>query len=138
MDSAIEAKLFYYPIIIKEVYLDTFGHMNNAVYLTLFEEARWELITKNGYGVNKIKETGLGPTIMEINIKYLKELRLRDEIVIQTRLLSYQNKMGKLKQDMVRANEVCCSAEFTFGLFSLKERKLVLPTAEWLIAIGKE
>ncbi len=134
----MKVKLFSYPIIIKEVYLDTFGHMNNAVYLTLFEEARWEFITQNGYGLNKIKETGLGPTIMEINIKYLRELRLRDEIVIETRLLSYRNKIGKLKQDMVRANEVCCTAEITFGLFSLKERKLVLPTAEWLKAIGKE
>ena len=50
MDSTI----FSYPLIIKEMDLDTFGHVNNARYLTLFEDARWDLITKNGYGLKKI------------------------------------------------------------------------------------
>src|SRR6516162_4093133 len=121
MTMNMQTKVDKYPIIIKEVYLDTFGHMNNAVYLTLFEEARWELITKNGYGVSKIIETGLGPTIIEINLKYLKELRLRDEVIIESRLISYESKIGRIRQDMVRAGQVCCSGEFVFGLFNLKE-----------------
>ena len=46
--------VFTYPVTIKEVYLDTFGHMNNAMYLTLFEEARWEFITQRGFGLKTI------------------------------------------------------------------------------------
>lgn len=132
------SKLFSYPLIIKESYLDTFGHVNNAMYLTLFEEARWDLITKNGFGLEKIQETGLGPTILEIKMVFLKELRLRDQINIETQLLSYERKVGKLSQKMLRDGEVCCQAEFVFGLFDLKERKLVLPTDEWLRSIGVE
>jgi len=132
----MEAKKFSYPVLIKEIYLDTFGHVNNAMYLTLFEEARWELIAGNGYGVKKIKETGLGPVILEIKLCYLKELRLREEIIIETQMISYEEKIGKLMQKMVRAGEVCCTAEFVFGLFDLRQRKLVLPTEEWLRAIG--
>ena len=130
------AVLFSYPITIREQHLDTFGHVNNATYLTLFEEARWELITQNGYGLSYIRETGLGPTILEINIKFMKELRLRQEIAIKSQMLSYEGKVGKLIQTMVRNNESCCVAEFTVGLFSVQERKLVLPTPEWLKAIG--
>ena len=63
-------KVFYYPILVKEIYLDTFGHMNNATYLTLFEEARWDILTKNGYGLQKIQETGLGPTILELKVTF--------------------------------------------------------------------
>lgn len=110
--------------------------MNNATYFVLFEEARWELITKNGYGLKKIKETGLGPTILEIKLRFLKELRLNEKIIIETQLLFYKNKIGKLLQKMIRNDEVCCEAEFTIGLFSLSVRKLVLPTKEWLFAIG--
>jgi thioesterase III len=131
-------KAFLYPVIIKEIYLDVFGHMNNAVYLTLFEEARWDLITKNGYGLKKVLETGLGPTILEIRMVYLKELRVREEIAIESSLISYEKKIGKLMQKMIRAGEVCCTAEITFGLFNIKERKLVLPTSEWLKAVGVE
>jgi acyl-CoA thioester hydrolase len=134
--TGMQTSTFKYPIIIKEVYLDTFGHMNNAIYLTLFEEARWEFITQNGYGVSKIKETGLGPTIIEVTLKYLKELRLREEVIIESQLISYEKKIGKIRQNMIRAGELCCSAEFVFGLFNLKKRKLILPTHDWLKAVG--
>lgn len=129
-------KKFFYPILIKESHLDTFGHVNNAEYLRLFEEARWDLVTQNGYGIDKIKETGLGPTILQINLRFIKEIRLRENITIETQIISYKNKIGKLGQKMVRNDEVCCEAEFTIGLFDTKERKLVLPTPAWLHAVG--
>src|SRR5690348_2317482 len=125
-----------YPVTIIESYLDVFGHMNNVTYLLLFEEARWELITQNGYGLKKIQESGLGPTILELSVRFLKELRLRDKITIETQLLSYKKKIGRLSQKMLLNGEVCCKAEFVIGLFSLTERKLVLPTPEWLHALG--
>jgi thioesterase-3 len=134
--SSLNIKTLTYSLIIKEQHLDTFGHVNNATYLTLLEEARWELITQNGYSLSYIRETGLGPTILEINIKFIKELRLRQEIIIESKMLSYEGKIGKIVQTMLRNDEVCCVAEFTIGLFSVKERKLVLPTPEWLKAIG--
>ena len=130
------ATTFNYSLIIRESHLDTFGHVNNATYLSILEEARWELITQNGYGLSYIRETGLGPTILEINIKFIKELRLREEIIIESRMISYEGKIGKIVQKMLRNGEECCIAEFTVGLFSVKERKLVLPTPEWLKAIG--
>ncbi len=129
-------KIFTYPLTIKETDLDVFAHVNNAQYLTLFEEARWDLITKNGYGLEKILETGLGPVILEINLRFSKELRLRDEIIIESTMLSYTRKIGKLAQKMLRKGEICCSGEFTIGLFNLKERKLIDPNEDWLKAVG--
>lgn len=127
-----------YSLVIKETHLDVYGHVNNATYLTLFEEARWEWVTKNGYGFQKIKETGLGPVILEINMRFLKELRLREKIKIETKTVSYKRKIGKLVQTMKRGKEICCIAEFLIGLFDLNERTLVLPTPDWLAAIGLE
>lgn len=129
--------LFTHPYIILERHLDTFGHVNNATYLQILEEARWEFITARGFGMKKIKDTGLGPTILECNIKFMKELRLRQNIVIETQTQSYDRKIGVLKQVMRNeAGEVCAEAIFTIGLFDTKERKLVLPTPEWLYAVG--
>lgn len=127
--------IYNYPILIRENYLDVYGHVNNAAYLTLFEEARWEMITKKGYGLKKIMETGIGPVILEIKMRFLKELRVRDQVNIQTQMVSYDKKIGLLKQQMVRGEEICCTAEFVLGLFNLKERKLILPTEDWLKAL---
>ena len=130
------AQVYTYSLLIKENHLDTFGHVNNATYLSLLEEARWELITAAGYGLDVIRRTGLGPTILKITIQYLKELRLRETIVIETQMISYRGKTGTMLQRILRNGEVCCVAEFVMGLFSTTERRLVLPTPEWLEAIG--
>ena len=46
--------------------IDAFGHVNNAVYLTLFEEARWEFVTNRGYGLKQIQEKQQGPVILAV------------------------------------------------------------------------
>lgn len=131
-------KIFYYPVAIQENHLDAFGHMNNATYLQLFEEARWDILNKNGFGLDKIMASGLGPTVLEVKVSFLKELFAGQEIIIESKILFYKNKIGKMSQKMMLGDKVCSDAEFTIGLFSLSERKLVLPTKEWLSALGIE
>lgn len=128
--------LFRYPVTIKEAHLDTFGHVNNAVYLALLEEARWDLLNQGDFGVKKIQATGIGPTILEIKIQFLRELHLHDKITIETKMLSYKKKIGILSHRIMRGDQICCEAEYIMALFSLKERKLINPTPEWLQAIG--
>lgn len=125
-----------YPLTIKEFHLDTFGHVNNATYLQIYEEARWELITTKGYGLDKIRKSGQGPIILEINLKFLKELRLRENIIIHTQSLGYQGKIGKLKQWITDSKgNICSEVEMVLGLFDTIERKLIEPTEDWLNAV---
>ena len=50
------AKVSEYKILIREHHVDSYGHVNNATYLSLYEEARWEVITPEGFGfVDKIR-----------------------------------------------------------------------------------
>lgn len=126
-----------YKVLIRESHLDTFGHVNNAVYLTLFEEARWEFISNNGYGLKKIQAARQGPVILDVTVKFLKELRLREEITIRSQTVNYQGKVGQIKQVMLKPDgSIACEALFTFGLFDLAERRLIEPTDEWKKAIG--
>ncbi len=126
-----------YPLTILESHLDTFEHVNNAVYLVLFEEARWDLITNNGYGIEKIKETGLSPIILAVNVRFKKELKLRQKISIDTQLHSYDKKIAVIHQKIKDEKDIIyCTAEFTAGLFDTRKRKLVSPTQEWMRALG--
>lgn len=126
-----------YEMVIREHHLDTFGHVNNAVYLQILEEARWELLTQNKFGMSQIKATGIGPTILEITIKYLRELRLREKITIESQVISYPSKIGLMKQRIFNEqNNVCCDVDLKFGLFDLNQRKLIVPTSDWWAALG--
>ncbi len=126
-----------YPLMIRESHIDTFGHVNNATYLQIMEEARWQMITEQGYGLDKVRESQQGPVILEVNLKFLRELRLRENITIQTELLEYKGKIGRLRQTVINENnDLAADATFTFGLFDLKARKLVEPTEAWKKAVG--
>lgn len=129
--------VFSYDLLIIESHLDTFGHVNNAVYLNIYEEARWDLITRNGYGLKKVQQAKQGPVILEVNLKFQKELTLREKIKITTQLISYNGKIGQLEQKMIKEDgSVASTAIFTFALFDTAARKLIEPTADWKNAIG--
>jgi thioesterase III len=128
-----------YDFVVQEVHLDSFGHMNNAVYLVLFEEARWDFITRRGYGYQKIHELKVGPTILEINMNFKRELRLRQKITIESKVVSYEGKVGVLLQEMKNeSGELCTSMSMKIGLFDMTLRKLITPTPAWLKAVGLE
>jgi YbgC/YbaW family acyl-CoA thioester hydrolase len=126
-----------YRVQILEHHLDTFGHVNNAVYLELFEEARWDIVTSRGYGLDKVHETKIGPTILGVNLQFRREIKNREWITIRSTVTQDQGKIATLRQVMVNdKGEEACIADFTIGLFDLNQRRLILPTPEWRRAIG--
>jgi acyl-CoA thioester hydrolase len=138
MPKSNQWKIYEYPLTIREHHLDSFGHVNNAVYLELFEEARWEIITQNGYGYQRVHELKVGPVILELQMQFKRELSLRKNIIIRTQVLSQEDKIGVLVQEMLDdKGQVCCHAEFKVALFDMKARRIVPPTEDWLRAIGK-
>jgi YbgC/YbaW family acyl-CoA thioester hydrolase len=133
----MEFEAIDYALTIKENHLDTFGHVNNATYLQLFEEARWEVITPRGFGMKEIMKSGLGPTLLEVKLQWKKELRNRERITIRTQVTSAQGKIQMLRQTMLNEKgEEACVADFVVGLFDVKARKLIDPTPEWKKALG--
>jgi YbgC/YbaW family acyl-CoA thioester hydrolase len=128
-----------YKLTIKESNVDSYGHLNNANYLMLFEEARWEMVTPKGFGFSQVHEMKQGPVLLEVNLKFYKEILLREEITIETELISYKGKIGQLVQRMVKSDGVvACEAQMTFGLFDMNLRKLIEPTTEWKKALNME
>lgn len=128
-----------YQIIIKEHHLDTFGHVNNATYLEIFEEARWEMITSRGWGLKEIQKSQIGPVILELSMQFLKEIRLRQVIKIETHVTKYEGKVGEIEQLMKFENgDVACRLVLKVGLFDLKARKLLQPTPEWFESLGQK
>jgi acyl-CoA thioester hydrolase len=126
-------------IVISEAHLDSFGHLNHARYLEILEQARWDLITERGFGIDVIRRTQTGPVILEVTIKYVRELGPREPVVIRTELVAYAGKVGSVRQQMLKADgELACEAIFTFGLFDMARRKLIDPTPAWQYALGMD
>ncbi|MDD9950240.1 MAG: thioesterase family protein [Zetaproteobacteria bacterium] len=119
-------------------FVDALGHVNNAKVLTLLEMARWDVVGAHGFTPETIQQLGVAPVILEIHIRYLKEMLAGQEIAIRSQLLSYDKKIGKLAQTITRTEDGVQTADavVTFGLFDLQARKLVAPTEEWMSALS--
>lgn len=117
---------------IYETFLDLYGHVNNAKYLELYEQARWDWLDEAGLSRGLIERSGLGPVILQAEITYRRELKARTTISIRTWVASYEGKIFKIQQEMrLEDDHVASTAVFTGGLMDLKARKLVEPTAAW-------
>ncbi|MCX6267247.1 MAG: acyl-CoA thioesterase [Bacteroidetes bacterium] len=63
--------------------LDSYNHINNAVYLNYFEHARWEFFKQlNMYGI--LKEKNRLPVVTDVHIRYQREIKLFDELEIES------------------------------------------------------
>ncbi len=132
-------KKFEYKVLIKESHLDSFGHVNNAAYLSLFEEARWDFITNGGYGLEAIQARQKGPVVLEANLRFKRELKNREQIRIESFTESFSGKIMRMTQRMIKeGGEIACEAAFVFGFMDLEKRKLIEPPEDWKEAVGVE
>lgn len=130
--------IFEYETLIREMHLDSFGHVNNAVYVQLYEEARWDFITKMGFDLNYIQKQQQGPVILDLSVRFKRELKNREKIRITSQTIEVVNpRIMILEQTIYNGNgKVSSEAKFTVGFFDMRERKLINASAEWLKAIG--
>lgn len=63
--------------------LDSYGHVNNAVYINYLEQARWEILKKDEV-LKSLYHKNLLLVVTETNIRYMRELKLFDKIEIET------------------------------------------------------
>jgi len=80
-DVVIWGKQFITRMEVRGYELDSFGHVNNAVYLNYLEQARWELVKEVGL-LAEMKEKSLFAVVTSLTIKYIRELKLFDNIEI--------------------------------------------------------
>lgn len=65
--------------------LDSFAHVNHAVYLNYFEHARFAALTEGGFPPSRLAERGEGVHVVRIEVDFRKELRLGEEVEVRTR-----------------------------------------------------
>lgn len=88
---------------IRFVDLDLFGHVNNAHYLTYFEQARvkyFDDIVGWKYALSK-----QGIILARVEVNYVMPVLLRDEVLVQTRCSRIGNKSFDLDYRLVKVEK---------------------------------
>ncbi len=121
---------------ILENHLDTFAHVNNATYLELYEMARWAYVRQFDITLESIHRDKVGPVILEVNLKFRRELKNQDRIKISMKCLSYENKMGKIEQKIFNLDDkIMSEALFHFAIWDFSQRKIITAPENWTRAL---
>ena len=75
--------MFEYHLKAKGYELDSYNHVNNAVYLNYMEQARWEIMRDQKL-LDKLLSSGKKLVVTEVHVKYIREIKLFDEIAVLT------------------------------------------------------
>ena len=130
-------KVFEYSVIVREHNLDTLGHLNNASYLQLFEEARWDFSNKGGFGLDWVLSNKQSPIVLKAEMSFRKEVLNREALLIKSEFEGFKNSLiGSFKQKMIKSNKKGASIlSIDVGFMDLKERKLMNFPKNWVYMV---
>ena len=88
---------------------DIYGHLNNANYLHLYEEARSVVLEKLGFSIKNLKEIGIHIYLININLKFKKAIEIEDRITIKTTLRKHSRVKAVWIQKIYNSENKLCN-----------------------------
>ncbi|MFC1733223.1 acyl-CoA thioesterase [candidate division KSB1 bacterium] len=120
-------KIFKYHFQVNGYELDSFGHVNNAVYLNYLEQSRWEIVQKMGL-LDFFKETNSFLVVVETYIKYINELSIFDKAFVETKMYR-KGFFIEFRQNIFKASSKKISKAIVKCLFVDQQRNPIdIPT----------
>lgn len=103
--------------------LDVLGHLNNGVYFSLMDLGRLDLMIRSG-AWPKLQERGYYPVMGNETITFRKSLMPRQQYVLESRIVGYDDRAVYVEQRFVVEGEIYASA-MTRGRFLKKSGGVV-------------
>lgn len=121
------------PVTIRFSDLDLFGHVNNAVYLTYFEEARVKYFDEVvGYDYDWSKE---GVILARFEVDFILPVLFKDEVFIRTHCCRIGTKSFDLAYELFRIKDqkeiLLASATSVMVMYDYSAKKSILLSEEW-------
>ena len=108
--------------------LDSYSHVNNAVYLNYLEYARMEFLKRIGFDFKALTEEGYMLYVSHVDIKYKASARLGDKLFIEVEHTKLRKLSGVFHQ-IIRneKGDVCAEADVAWGCVNKEGRPTKMP-----------
>jgi acyl-CoA thioester hydrolase len=117
--------------------IDAMGHVNNAVFFTLFEEGRKAFLEQVFHIVNPADYPFI---LARLSCDYLKPVKLEDSVAVHVWIGEVGKKSFNFKYNIVDRDDgesIYAAGESTMVLFDYKENKTVPISSEVLEKLAK-
>lgn len=118
--------------------LDINRHMNNGVYFSIMDVARFDMLVRNGVWAI-MRERGWYPVVASETITFRKSLNLWQRFTIESRILGFDEKAVYVEQRFVRPGPDGVPEVFAQGFIRgrfLRKTGGIVPVPELIEAFG--
>jgi acyl-CoA thioester hydrolase len=124
---------FFHPTEVRYGDLDPQGHVNNAKYLTYFEQARVYHFMKMGLFSKDQSFMEIGVIVADIHITYHAPTHYGDKIKVGSKVAKIGNKSLMVEQCVMDAEtgKVMASGEVILVTFDYKSMKTIPVPEDW-------
>jgi acyl-CoA thioester hydrolase len=124
---------FYHPIEVRYGDLDPQGHVNNAKFLTYFEQARLAYWIQLGIFTTDQSFMELGIILADVHITYLAPVYYGQNIRVGVRVANLGNKSMTWEQNIIDADtdKELAKGEVVVVAYDYKEEKTISIPQEW-------
>jgi acyl-CoA thioester hydrolase len=131
--------VFSVRVTVRGYELDTQGHLNWAEYLHYAEHARWQCLAAAGITQDKLIASGFGPVVLDVSLKFRRELRGGDDVDVTCAFVFDGGKTFGGVQEFRRTDaRLAASLTSTTGLLDLRERRLIDDPGKHLRALATD
>ena len=120
--------------------LDVLNHMNNGVYFSIMDVARFEMLARNGV-MRLMKEHGWYAVVASETMTFRKSLNPWDRFSIESRIVGHDDKAVYMEQRFVRPDASGAPEIYATGYVRarfLRRAGGTVPMAELVEAFGVE
>ena len=89
---------------------DVYGHLNNAIYLQIFEAARCEALVNMQMPLSKLKNEGIMMFVVRAEIDYKKGIMLDEEILVKSQIQKHDKLSVMWSQEIYNSGKTLCSS----------------------------
>jgi acyl-CoA thioester hydrolase len=124
---------FYHPVEVRYGDLDPQGHVNNAKYLTYFEQARIQYMIELGLFTKDQSFMEIGVIIADVHISYFEPIYFGQNIKVGVHAANLGNKSMTWEQNILDADsgKELARGEVVIVTYDYKEEKTIPIPQEW-------
>ena len=106
---------------------DSYGHVNNAIYLNYLEYARIQLLEQLPVPYDELRRRGIGFVVTKICIDYRMQVASGVTLRIETRTISKERVRVVFQQNIYRDDQLVAEAEVTWACINDKGMPIRIP-----------
>ena len=109
--------------------LDSYGHVNNAIYLNYLEYARGEYLLQRGLSLAHFKKWGAFPRVIGVKMEYKSPAFAEDVLTIEAEISRWKRTRATLYYRIVNetTGKLCALAETEMAFVNDSGRPVAIP-----------